>query len=280
MSVSDFTLIGHVCVDEVEGGGSRLGGTVHFAAGQARALGCDVRVITAATESLARSLFDAHDGALDLDLLESPADTAFGFNEHADGGPSKLLSSATVLDPGAVALLLAGRERGTVHLGPIANEFAPGLIEMARAGADYLGITPQGILRRFAPDGTFDFDASGWTSAVHLADALVVNETEYDALVDLGLLDGFEGLVFRTLGSSGATVSRAGVVLAERQASRTEPVADPAHTIGAGDVFAAAAFLAHAAGESADDALEVAVELAGAYVHRGTDEPAFYGIEV
>lgn len=277
MSLPAYTLIGHVCVDEVAGG-TRLGGTVHFSAGQARALGCAVRIITSATPELARRLFDEHDGEIALDLQQSELDTRFGFTADSDGGPVRLVSGADALDATAVAMQLAQGERGIVHLGPIANDFGPGVIELARKGSDYLGITPQGLLRTFAPDGSFRFEPTGWTDSVHLADSIVVNEGEYRALIDLGLLEGFAGLVFRTRGPDGATVSRAGVVLGERTPSLNGAV-DPSHTIGAGDVFAAAAFIAHAAGESPADALEVAVELSCHYVHRAVDEPVFYGID-
>ncbi len=275
--MSDYTLIGHVCLDEVEGG-TRLGGTVHFSAGQALALGCSVRVITSATPALARRLFEDHDGAIAVDLQESACDTRFGFSAESDGGPARLLSGADPLDAAAVAMQLVQGERGTVHLGPIANEFAPGVIEMARKGSDYLGLTPQGLLRSFAADGTYCFDPSGWTPSAQLADALVVNEGEYRALIELGLLDGYGGLVFQTRGPDGATVSRAGVVLGERSPSLRGAV-EPSHTIGAGDVFAAAAFIASAAGESPTDALELAVEVSCHYVHRGTDAPVYFGIE-
>lgn len=278
MTAPAYTLIGHVCVDEVAGG-TRLGGTVHFAAGQAVALGCEVRVITSATTDLARRLWDAHDGTITVELQQSATDTRFGFSTEADGGPARLLSGADPLDAAAVALHVAGATRGTVHLGPIANEIDELLIGLVRRGADYLGITPQGLLRSFNPDGTFGFDTSGWPDAVKLADAIVVNEAEYLALEGLDLLDGYEGLVFRTRGPEGATVSRCGIVLSEHRSHLTGDV-DPARTIGAGDVFAAAAFVAHSEGESPEDALEVAVEVASHWVHRDTDDPVFVGIDV
>ncbi|HPB45903.1 MAG TPA: hypothetical protein PLP95_08635 [Microthrixaceae bacterium] len=288
MSALDYTLIGHVCIDELDDGTDRLGGTVHFAAGQALALGCEVRVITSATARLAQRLFDAHDGAIELDLRESDGDTCFGFDPTADDGPARLLSAAAPIDAGAVAMLLAAADRGTVHLGPIAGELGPGVVEMARAGSDYLGITPQGMLRAFAEDGSFVVDPSGWHDAVLSADALVLNDGEYRRVDQLGLLAGYDGLVFRTLGRDGALVMRGGTVLAQYASAlgghlegandRPRPV-NPDRTIGAGDVFAAAAFIAHAAGESPADALEVAVELASHWVHRDSETPCWFGID-
>lgn len=283
-----YQVLGHVCVDELPGRPDRLGGTVFFSAGQAAAMGCDVTVVTTCTPGTAARARAELAPTIALDARQADTDTRFVFGVDAESGPQRLASRAPVLDT-------LGGPADVVHLAPVFAELSPGLIAAARDAA-FVGATPQGLLRGVDADGRLTFEADRWPTDPAFADAIVVNEDEHRDLAAVGLLDRFDGWVFRTLGPRGATVERAGVEVARHEPSSTGNataggapgapgsttvdgvgVVDvaPQRTIGAGDVFAAAAFVAMASGATAPDALALAVNAATAYVRRPTDEPTF-----
>ncbi|MFN8052116.1 MAG: PfkB family carbohydrate kinase [Acidimicrobiales bacterium] len=267
--MTSYLAVGHVCVDELVGREDRLGGTVFFSAGQAAAMGCDVSVLTSCTPATAERARRQLGAAVALDVVDAPDDTRFEFGEDAERGPQRLGSTATRLDD-------LGRHAGVdvLHLAPVFNELGPALIDSARGRAGFVGATPQGLLRGTSATGALTFVAANWPAG-DFADAIVLNDEEYTDLRRIGLLDGFGGLVFRTLGPDGAAVLRHDVELARHRPAPAEDDARPQRTIGAGDVFAAAAFVAMASGDDVEVALGVAVEAATAYVRRSSDAPSF-----
>ena len=261
-----YVAVGHLCVDELHDAPERLGGTVYFSAAQAAAMGCEVSIVTSCTaDTAARARRSLPDGVA-LEVLGSGEDTRFRFGPDADVGPLGLVSTAQMLDVVPDDLL-----PDVLHLAPVFNELSPALIATARDHARFVGATPQGLLRGTTPQGALRFVADHWPAVADFADAIVLNDAEHDHLGGIGLLDDFPGLVFRTCGPEGAALFHGGVEVARVELEDSPPV-PPQRTIGAGDVFAAAAFVALARGDLPEAALDVAVRSATAYVQRPTDD--------
>lgn len=265
-----YVAIGHVCVDELTGAPSRLGGTVFFSSAQAAAMGCRVTVVTSCTVDVAAAARAELPPGTTLEVHPADHDTRFGFGVDAEAGPQRLISVAPPIDTFA-----ADELPDILHLAPVFNEITPALIASARERARFVGATPQGLLRGTDADGGLVFLADNWPDLPDFADAIVLNDDEYRHLHGIGLLDRFAGWVFRTLGRDGAALLRGGDEVARHELGPDRPEVAPQRTIGAGDVFAAAAFVAMARGDEPADALATAVRAATGYVRRPTDQPLF-----
>lgn len=261
MDVSTYVTVGSICWDIVEGGEApRLGGSALFASRVASGLGWDPVVITSGTPELA----SAAGAALpDVELVVQPSgtDTAFGFDARADLGPHRLLGQAAPVDLGAngVADVLARAD--VVHLAPVMAELAPSTFDLARR-APFVAITPQGVLRSADADGVLDGGGIFDTPWVRQVDAVVLSEPEWGRVVDHEAL---------RLTRTGVTRGQRGAVGYWGDEEVTVDGIDvgpigPLATIGAGDVFAAAFFIALATGSGFAKALGRANEVAAAHV--------------
>lgn len=258
--MSSYVAIGSVCWDEIEGEGERrLGGSVLFAGRVAHAAGWDVQVITSGTPELAAA---AKVALADIEVIVQPSahDTVMSFGRAADLGPQAVPTVARPIDFDAAAVHLAAAD--VVHLAPIMGEVTPALVA-AVAGASFVGITPQGVLRS-RHEGTHRLElleapGTWWAEG---ANAVVLSEAEYERVGESLLAPG--RVVAVTRGERGCigwcgdeVVDLPGIVL--------DAIA-PTGTIGAGDVFAGALFLALAEGRSFADAMDLANHRAAAHV--------------
>ena len=259
-----------MCVDELVDQPPRLGGTVFFSSAQAAAMGCAVTVVTSCTLEVAADARAALPDGTALQVHPTDHDTRFGFGVDAAEGPQRLLSVAPQIDS-----FVADELPDILHLAPVFNEITPRLVATARECARFVGATPQGLLRGTDESGGLVFLADNWPAQSDFADAIVLNDDEYEHLHGIGLLDRFDGLVFRTLGPAGAALLRRGEEIARHELDPDEQPVLPQRTIGAGDVFAAAAFVALARGDAPGDALRIAVDSATGYVRRAADAPTF-----
>ncbi|HEX3512154.1 MAG TPA: PfkB family carbohydrate kinase [Solirubrobacteraceae bacterium] len=246
---ADFVAVGHVTIDMLADGTRRAGGTVLYAAVQAARLGARAVILT-------RGVPEEIEGALGglLEEVELVIDAA--------PETTTLQTTGTGLERRQRVLAWAGpiaprplRAR-VVHLAPVARELASGWDAMH---ADLVGITAQGLVRRW--DGLGDelsSDGGPDAAAVDLAsrcDALVVSEQERASgaqLIDAALARG--ATVAVTAGASPTTVLTAQGAQILPVARRPAPVDD----LGAGDVFAAALFLALARGAGSAEAVSFA----------------------
>ncbi len=232
----DYLVIGHVARD-LTNGDFTVGGTVAYSARAARALDCRVGVVTSASPDL--DLGQVLDGVL---IARSPAPTTTTFrNTRTPNGRRQMLYSlAETLTP----KMLPSHWRvspgsGIVHVGPIARECD---VALASAFGDaFVGVTPQGWMRRWNESG--HVSACSWEEAepwLTRADAVVLSDE------DLG---GDESLIARyasqtrllvvTRGTTGCSVSTRG-----QTRSFSAPSVRELDSTGAGDVFAAAFFVA------------------------------------
>lgn len=253
-------VVGHVCLDQLDASHVRLGGTSFFAAIRAAELGCDVTVQTACSHGTADLLRSQMPPNIVVHHQLTVLDTRF---EFADSGPVRLTSFA-----GPLLSFPTGRFC-SAHLCPIAGEIRLATVTEVRACADFVGVTPQGFMRRIGRSGRLSLGDISDYDLVHTADAIVVNEREFAALERFGtFLAKFDGPIFVTLGPHGAYVTRRGKEVARMSPEGVQRPARAEDTIGAGDVFASTAFLSLTEGESLPSALRASVQAATAFVYR------------
>lgn len=210
-----------------------LGGTAAFAALTARALGREPAVVTSGSDDLDLTPL----AGIPVHRIPSAESTTFT-NEYAgDQRRQRLGSRAGAIDPSSVPGEWLGAD--IIHLAPIAAEFPPSAAARF-AGEPFLGVTPQGWMRRW--DATGHVHPASWEPA---REALAVADAVVSSLEDLGgdeaLVEGMVAacrLLVLTEGSGGARVYWNGDVR-RIPAPRVELV-DPT---GAGDIFAAAFFI-------------------------------------
>jgi 1D-myo-inositol 3-kinase len=236
---------GHVTVDRADDG-DLPGGSAWYAARALASLGASPRLLTAAGPDLpAGSL-----AGLDALVLPAAATTAFE-NRYAPGGArtQRVLAAASPLDP--ARLPAAWRTPDVLVLVPVLAEVDVGrFVSTVRAGVVGLGV--QGLVRSVGPDGAvrprpLDVDRG----ALRALSAAVLGEDDLGGEPDLvGRLATAVPVVAFTHGARGCEV----IVRGRTRRVGVHPAREVDPT-GAGDVFAAAFFLALARGE---DPLEAA----------------------
>lgn len=227
----DYLAIGHVTRDWV-GEMFTIGGTVSYAARTAQAMDCRVGVVTSADPEL--DISSALGGAL---VARWPAATTTTFeNIYTPGGRrQRLRGVAGRLTP---EMIPPCWQTKIIHLAPVADECDPRLA-WARPGA-FLGLTPQGWLRRWGQDGCVH--RGEWEMAEELlaqADAVVLSEE--DVAGDRALITRYASqtrVLVITQGAEGCTVYAAG-----QRRHLPAPPAREVDATGAGDIFAAVLFV-------------------------------------
>ena len=228
----DYLVVGHVTRDLVDGTFT-IGGTVSYSARTARALGCRVGVVTSASPDL--DLSPVLDGVL---VARSPATATTTFENiyTPDGRHQVLHSVAEMLVPGMVP---ARWKASIVHIGPLVRECSPALVE--GFGDSFMGLTPQGWMRQWDEAG--NVHPSQWEAPGPLlarADGVVLSEEDVGG--DQRLLAEYATqtrLLVVTDGVRGCTVYEHG-----RARRFSAPAVDEVDPTGAGDIFAAAFFVA------------------------------------
>ena len=163
----DYLAVGHVARD-LKDGDTTLGGTVAYAGLTAAALGLRVGIITSCDESLDMNSLEG------IQILKLPSDVSTTFeNLYVDGNRYQTLHAvAGPLSPGAIPL--KWRSPKLVHLAPIANEVDPQLVHQFEAS--FIGITPQGWMRRWDNSGDVHYSSGKETTDVlAFADAVVIS---------------------------------------------------------------------------------------------------------
>jgi len=254
-----YLVVGHVAKD-LTPSGPRLGGTAAYAALTARALGYTPALVTACDNDLDLTPLDG----LDIAATPSPTSTTFENIYRPEGRRQYLRARAPVLSIACVPSAL--RSAAIVHVGPIAGEVPTDLVEALASAGNFLGLTPQGWMRRWAGDG--QVYPSNWADAfslLPLASAVVLSLEDLQG--DWGVAQSWSQVakvLVVTLGAGGCTVFAQGQPEKHVPAPEVTEV-DPT---GAGDVFAAAFFTRLHETQSPSAAAEFANRIAAVSVTR------------
>jgi 1D-myo-inositol 3-kinase len=256
--IPDYLLIGHIAHD-VTPSGPRLGGTVSYAAHTAVAFGLKIAILTSSApqEPL---LNDLPDGPF---VVSIPAEHTTTFENRYIGNSRTqyLYHRAETLNLESVPP--AWRKARLIHLGPIAYEVAPDMMD----GFDGrpICVTPQGWMRFREADGRIR--AIRWDAAEYvLPRAALTVLSEEDIAHDPGLEIEFAALaplMIVTRAERGGTIYQHG----ERRDFSVLPIL-PVDPTGAGDVFATVLHIALDQTGDLDCAIRIAARLAGNSVTR------------
>ncbi len=239
----DYTTVGHVTIDVLEDGSRRAGGTAFYSALQAARLGLRALILTRGVEREIEEVIDPYRAELGLRILTSPHTTTL----HTVGsGPARSQRMLAWAGPIADELTV---ESSILHLAPVARE-SP---SRWRGRAGFVGLTAQGLVRKWSEHGHGGeiTPATPPRAAELLAgrcDAVVLSEHERASCERLiATAVGAGATVAVTAGARPITILTAGGEAAEQEVAAIE---HPVDDLGAGDVFAAALFVALAEGQA------------------------------
>ena len=261
----DYLAIGHPTIDEGTPQGDVIGGTVLYASVQAARLGWRAGLVGRGNAGELAPLLTAVAGEVTATL--QPAEHTTRFRNVSDGDQRtqwvRALAPPLDLTPAGVAAGEGGPARARVlHVAPVAQE-----VDLGRAAAaveaDIVGVTPQGLIRRWGEDGRVVHVplalAAVRAEATERLDVVVVADEErpfVEALTRAVRRQG--GLVVVTKGSQGCLVETA----AGGQMVTALPVVEAVDRTGAGDVFAAGLLVGLAEGREVAAAVRFAMAAA------------------
>lgn len=274
----DYTTVGHVTADVTADGSARVGGSAFYSALQAARLGQRALVITQGVPAEIEQLLDPYRAELELEILPAAQTTTLQSSGEGATRRQRMLAWA-----GAIGSDVA-IDTSILHLAPVARETPA----RWRGRADFVALTPQGLVRAWAAPGAEVGPAplDPHRLPEHCA-AIVLNETEREScewLIDAAR--GSDSLDDRSVGASetrriggvgGAVVAITAAAAAtalhlpagERARVEVPTIEDFVDDVGAGDVFAAAFFVALRDGQAPQEAAAfanaaAAVRIAGA----------------
>lgn len=230
----DYVVIGHICADLQPDGSTRLGGTALFAALTAHRLGLRTAIVTACAPDFDLSAIPE---GVQIFRQPSPATTIFENRYHAGGRTQLLHARAETIDLRYVPA--EWLDAPIVHIAPIIQE-VPDTIAALFPQA-LIGVTPQGWIRSVQPDKIVT-TAPDDLLALPFTGVRIVILSEEDVQYNAPLVEQLAQripIVVLTRAERGATVFASG--------APTNVAAFPAEVVdptGAGDVFAAAFFMA------------------------------------
>lgn len=243
----DYLAVGHVTDDLWADGGVTPGGTVMYSSRCARAFTGHVTVLTAAAAALdVAGIFPG----IDVVRIDSPNTTQF-WNVY-DGSHRTQFTHPSPVVLAAEHMTHAMRHAEIVHLAPVCNEASVDITRVLAKHA-FLGLTPQGWLRRWDAEGKVTQSPGNWSDApAFLARANAVVMSIEDINGDWQTAHKWAAqtrLLVVTQSEAGCTLFLNGETV-EVPAPQVEQV-DPT---GAGDIFAATLFISLKRGDSARDA--------------------------
>lgn len=243
-STLDYLALGHVAADVRDDGTVALGGAVSYAARTAAALGLRAGIVTRSASG-----FPPPHALPGVACRSVPSTSTTSFrNRYSDGGHrvQVLVDLAPPLRPADIPP--HWRRVRILHLAPIVHEVGPDVA--ATINADFVGLTPQGWLRRLAVGSQVERETVSHIPRELLAraDAVVLSEEDVGGDHDqLRWLATRVPVLVATRGPEGAVAFARGQVIEVPAAPAA--VVDPT---GTGDVFAAAFFIRyHETGDSA-----------------------------
>jgi sugar/nucleoside kinase (ribokinase family) len=256
----DYVTVGHVTADVAADGSRRPGGSAFYSALQAARLGRRTLIVTQGQKREIEELLEPFRDELEVEVFPAPRTTAL--QTFASGGMRRQRVLAWA---GPIAADLVVRA-SILHLAPVARETP----SRWQGHADFVGLTPQGLVRDWDDDSKEIALAPAQARAGEVAsvcNAMVMSKDERASCATLIARAQETGAVVAiTAGASPTTVLGRGGRAVEVPVPAVEEHKDD---VGAGDVFAAAFFLMLARGcpparAAAFASAAAAVRMAGA----------------
>jgi sugar/nucleoside kinase (ribokinase family) len=237
--------VGHVTVDVLTADSSRRpGGGAFYSALQAARLGLRTLIVTQGSAREIEALVEPYRGELELRILPAPATTTLATSWSGGTRTQRVLAWA---GPLAEEVLV---DTQILHFAPVARETSA----KWRGHADFVGLTPQGLARAWDDHGEIvpaplpDDRQSLDGLLPDDCNAVVLSEHERAACAPLLSAAAAGGAVVAITAGAGATSVQP--PCGEIARVQAPVVADPRDDLGAGDVFAAAFFIALSEGRS------------------------------
>jgi sugar/nucleoside kinase (ribokinase family) len=229
----DYTTVGHVTADVLSDGSRRPGGTAFYSALQAARLGQRSLILTQGEPSEIEELLRPYRSELELEIIAAEQTTTLATSGTGLARSQRVLAWAGPIGE-SVAI-----DSSILHLAPVARETP----RRWRGRAGFVGLTPQGLVREW--DGESRQIRTELPDPERIpasCDAIVLSEAERASSHTLIAQAAAAGtIVAVTAGASPTTIILAG----DRALSvEVAPLEGPGEDIGAGDVFAAAFFVA------------------------------------
>ena len=235
--------VGHVTVNVIAADASRRpGGGAFYSALQAARLGLRTLILTQGSPPEIEALLEPYSDELELRIIPAPATTTLLTSWPGGRRTQQVLAWA-----GPIAETIAV-DTQILHFAPVAREIPAAW----RGRADFVGLTPQGLARTWDQGGA----ASGTIVPAplpgdrgslevllpHGCSAVVISEQERVACAPLlGAAADIGAVIAITAGPGATSVQMPG---GESTRVQAPAVAEPCDELGAGDVFAAAFFVA------------------------------------
>jgi sugar/nucleoside kinase (ribokinase family) len=231
----DYTAVGHVTIDVLPDGSRRPGGSAFYAALQAARLGARALIVTQGVPAEIEALIEPFEGEVELEIHRAPQTTTLQTTGWGGERRQRMLAWAGPMKQPV------GVKSSILHLAPIARE-TPASVGGA---VEFIGLTPQGLVREWSTGGEISLIAPSPSPPAltpRCCDALVLSDRERpacDSLIVQALERGAIAAV--TAQEEPTRILGAG----EEERELEVPMIDhPRDDLGAGDVFAAAFFLA------------------------------------
>ncbi|HTZ85295.1 MAG TPA: PfkB family carbohydrate kinase [Solirubrobacteraceae bacterium] len=232
----DYTTVGHVTLDVMGDGLRRPGGSAFYSALQAARLGRRALIMTRGVGSEIEELLAPYSDELTVELEEASCTTSFATSGIGRERAQRMLAWAGEIEAEPVL------DTQVLHLAPVARETRPGW----RGEARLVGITPQGLLRT-------------WTGPGERVVLAPLSHEQLPKRCDAAVLNALERPFCDVLWQRTTTIAVTDEgAPTELRVPSEEPVlievphvAQMRDDMGAGDVFAAAFFIALAEGKDA-----------------------------
>lgn len=229
----DYTTVGHVTIDVMADGTRRPGGSAFYSALQASRLGLRALILTRGRPDEIVPLLEPYRDELDLDIQPAAQTTTLQTSGSGATRSQRVLAWAGPIEGEPVV------DSAILHLAPVARE-SP---QRWRGEVDFVGLTPQGLVRRWSADGgEISLIAIDAGALEPRCDAIVISEVERASCAALLARASSAGTVAAvTAGHRPTTILLPGGGMLR---VATPPTEEPGEDMGAGDVFAAAFFVA------------------------------------
>jgi hypothetical protein len=245
----DYTAVGHVTVDVLADGSRRPGGGAFYSALQAARLGRQALILTRGVRTEVEGLLEPYREELTLEVLDAACTTTLLTSGKGQQRTQRVLAWAGKIGAGRAV------DTEILHLAPIAGETDG----RSRGQAAFVGVTPQGLVRSWpGEDGRIVARRLDRSLLPAHCDAIVLSEAERESCSTLlrpqphaapsanerPLAD--DPVIAVTHGQAPTELR-----LADGSTARVDvaPVECMCDDLGAGDVFAAAFFIALYDGE-------------------------------